>query len=61
MGKVQIELDNGNEWMLKYVRHILAMKRNLISIGKFGDGGRLSTFGETWWKVTKGSMVIAKG
>ena len=37
------------------------MKRNLISTGKLGDGGCLSTFGETWWKVTKGSMVIAKG
>ena len=37
------------------------MKINLISIGELGDGGCLSTFGETWWKVTKGSMVIAKG
>ena len=37
------------------------MKRNLISTGYFGDGGCLSTFGEMWWKVTKGSMVIAKG
>ena len=60
-GKVQIKLNNGSEWMLKYVRHIPAMKRNLISAGKLGDGGCLSTFGETWWKVTKGSMVISKG
>ena len=37
------------------------MKGNLISTGQLGDGGCLSTFGETWWKVTKGSMVIAKG
>ena len=37
------------------------MKINLISTGQLGDGGQLSTFGETWWKVTKGSMVIAKG
>ena len=37
------------------------MKRNLISKGHLGDGDCLSTFGETWWKVTKGSMVIAKG
>ena len=60
-GKVQIKLNNGSEWLLKDVRHILAMKRNLISIGKLGDGGCLSTFGETWWKVTKGSMAIEKG
>ena len=37
------------------------MKINLISTGQLGDGVCLSTFGETWWKVTKGSMVIAKG
>ena len=37
------------------------MKINLISTGQLGDGDYLSTFGETWWKVTKGSMVIAKG
>ena len=47
--------------MLKDVRHIPAMKRNLISTGQLGDSSCLSTFGETWWKITKGSMVIAKG
>ena len=60
MGKVQIKLNNGNEWLLKDLRHIPAMKRNLISTGHLGDGGYLSTFGEMWWKVTKGSMVIKK-
>ena len=37
------------------------MKRNMISIGKLGDNGCLSTFGETWWKITKGALVIEKG
>ena len=60
-GKVHIKLNNGSEWMLKDIWHIPTMKRNMISTGKLGDGGCLSTFGETWWKVTKGSMVIAKG
>ena len=32
-GKVQIKLNNGIELLLKDVRHILAMKRNLISTG----------------------------
>ena len=45
MGKEHIKLNNGNEWMLKYVRHILAMKINLISTFQLGDGGCLSTFG----------------
>ena len=60
-GKVQIKLNNENDWLLKDVRHIPAMKINLISTGQLGDSGCLSTFGETWWKITKGSMVIAKG
>ena len=37
------------------------MKINMISTGKLGDGGYLSMFGETWWKITKRSMVIGKG
>ena len=61
MGKVWIKLNNGSEWRLKYVRHIPTMKRNLISIGKLGDSCFLSTFGEMWWKITKGSLVIKKG
>ena len=31
VGKVHIKLNNGNEWILKYVRHILSMKIKLIS------------------------------
>ena len=52
-GKVWIKLNNGSEWMLKYVRHIPAMKRNLISTGKLGDSGCLSMFGETWGRSLK--------
>ena len=47
MCKVRIKLNNGNDWLLKDVRHIPAMKRNLISIGQLGDSGCLSMFGET--------------
>ena len=47
--------------MLKDVRHIPAMKINMFSTGQLGDSGCLSTFGETWWKITKESLVIEKG
>ena len=30
MAKVHIKLNNGNEWLLKYVRYIFAMKRKMI-------------------------------
>ena len=61
MGKVLIKLNNGNEWMLKYVRHILAMKRNLISTRQLGNSDCLSMFGKTWWKITEGALVIEIG
>ena len=60
MGKVHIKLNNGNEWMLKDVRHIPVMKRNMISTGKLGDSSCLSTFGKMWWKITRGVHVISK-
>ena len=37
------------------------MKINMISTRQLGHSGCLSMFGETWWNVTKGSMVIEKG
>ena len=52
-GKLQIKINNGNDWLLKDVRHIPAMKRKLISTGQLGDSSCLSMFGETWWKITK--------
>jgi hypothetical protein len=33
MGKVQIKLKNGNQWLLKVVRHVPNLRRNIISIG----------------------------
>ena len=46
--------------MLKHVRHIPAMKRNMISTWYLRDSGFLSTFGKMWWNITKGALVIAK-
>jgi hypothetical protein len=33
MGKVQIKQQNGNQWLLKEVRHVPDLRKNLISIG----------------------------
>ena len=48
MGKVCIKLNNGNEWIVKYVRSIHAIKRNMITTRKLGDNDYLSMFGKTW-------------
>ncbi len=33
MGEVQIKLHNGSEMLLVDVRHVLGLKKNLISLG----------------------------
>ena len=60
-GKVLIKLENGNKWLLKEVKHVLGMRKNLISTGYLGSEGFVSTFTDKTWKVTKGALVVAKG
>jgi hypothetical protein len=61
MGEIQIKQKNGNQWLLKEVRHILDLRRNLISTGQLASEGCISTFTDKMWKVTKGSLVMEKG
>jgi hypothetical protein len=61
MGKVKIKQRNGNQWLLKEVRHAPYLRKNIISTGKFASEGCISIFTDKVWKVTKGSFVIAKG
>jgi len=48
-------------WTLNNVRHIPALKRNLISIGQLDDEGHYTTFGDGHWKVMIGNLVVARG
>ena len=61
MGKVLIKQQNGNQWILKEVRHVPYLKKILISIGKLGGEGCVTTFIDKTWKVTKGALVVEKG
>jgi hypothetical protein len=61
MGKVKIKQSNGNQWLLKEVRHVPDLRKNIISTGKLESEGCISIFTDKVWKVTKGSLVIAKG
>ena len=47
--------------MLQEVRHVRNLRRNLISIGQLGSEGCVVMFTDNVWKVTKGSLVVAKG
>ncbi|KAL6331348.1 hypothetical protein AAG906_011285 [Vitis piasezkii] len=48
---VRISLPNESIWLLEKVRHILDLRRNLISVGQLDDEGH----------VTKGARVLARG
>jgi len=60
-GDIDIKTSNGSLWTLHNVRHIPALKGNLISIGQLDDEGLYTTFGDGVWKVTKGNLVVACG
>ncbi|XXG79495.1 hypothetical protein AAC387_Pa09g0546 [Persea americana] len=60
-GDVQIKLPNGSIWKLNDVRHVPSLKRNLISVGQLAISGHVTVFADDFWKVTKGSMVVARG
>ena len=61
MGAVFIKQQNGNQWLLKELRHVPDLKKNPVSIGQLGGEGCVTTFIDKTWKVTKGALVIAKG
>jgi hypothetical protein len=44
IGKVKIKKKNGNQWLLKEVRHIPDIIRNQISIGQLESEGCISIF-----------------
>eukprot|EP00253_Pinus_taeda_P007075 PITA_07075 len=61
MGKVFVKQQNGNQWLLKEVRHVPDLKKNLISTGQLGGEGCVTNFTDKACKVTKGALVIEKG
>ncbi|KAK2972111.1 hypothetical protein RJ640_013845 [Escallonia rubra] len=59
--KVEIKLSNGGTLILNDVRHIPELQKNLIFVSRLDHEGYFVEFGEKQWKVTKGSMVVARG
>ena len=60
-GDVHLETTNGTRLILKSVGHVDDLRLNIISVGKLDDEGYLSNFGGGRYKLTKGSMIIARG
>ncbi|CAH9093721.1 unnamed protein product [Cuscuta epithymum] len=61
IGDIVLTTSTGCKLVLKDVRHVPAMRLNLISAGKLDDAGLMNYFGEGKWKLTKGSLVMARG
>jgi hypothetical protein len=61
MRKVKIKQNNGNQWLLKEVRHVPYLRKNIISIGQLESEGCISIITDKMWKVIKVSLVITKG
>ena len=61
IGDVCIQTDVGCTMTLKDVRHILNLKLNLISGTSLDRARYESYFGNGRWKLTKGSLIIARG
>ena len=60
-GTVCIETSIGCKLTLENVRHVPDIRLNLLSVGKLDDIGLGSYFGEGKWKLTKGSLILARG
>ena len=61
MGDVCLEVSNGTMPVLRDVRHVPDIRLNLISTRKLYDEGFCNTFDNGQWKLTKGSLVVARG
>ena len=61
MGDVCLETNNGTMLLLKNVKHIPDICLNLISASRLDDEGFCNTFSDGHWKLTKGSMIVARG
>jgi hypothetical protein len=53
MGKVKIKKMNGNQSLLKDVRLVPYLRKNMISTGQLTSKGCISIFTDNMWKVTK--------
>ena len=61
IGDVFLETSIGNKLVRKDVRHVPDIRLNLISTSRLDDEGFTNSFYESKWRLTKGSLVVARG
>ena len=61
IGDIHLAMPNSTTFVLHRVRHVPALAKSLISVGQLDSLGFNVSFGDGGWKLTKGSLVLAKG
>lgn len=61
IGDICLETDSAFKLNLKDVKHVSVIRLNLIPAGKLEDDGYCNSFVKRQWKLTKGSLIVAKG
>ncbi|KAF3670456.1 putative acetylajmalan esterase-like [Capsicum annuum] len=56
-----LESNNGSKLVLNNVKHASDVRLNLIFVGNLDDEGYVNTLGAGQWKLTRGSMIVARG
>lgn len=61
IGYVELKLHDGSLKILTKVRHVLGLKRNLVSIGMLDESSLSCKTNSGAIKIAKGSLVIMRG
>ncbi|GKC56778.1 putative RNA-directed DNA polymerase, partial [Tanacetum coccineum] len=61
IGDICLKFDTGMELVLHNVKHVLDMRLNIISTGLLDEDGYHNSSGNGLWKITLGSLVVARG
>ncbi|KAG9450355.1 hypothetical protein H6P81_010320 [Aristolochia fimbriata] len=60
-GIIHLKMNDGGKLILKEVRHIPDLQKNLISVNKLDQEGHKITFENSSWKVSRGALTLIKG
>ncbi|KAD5318290.1 hypothetical protein E3N88_18236 [Mikania micrantha] len=61
VGDICLKFDTGMELVLHNVKHVPDIRLNLISAGTLDEDGYHNSFGDGNWKLTHGSLIVARG
>ncbi|GKA66722.1 putative RNA-directed DNA polymerase [Tanacetum coccineum] len=61
IGDICLKFDTGMELVLHNVKHVPDMRLNIISTGLLDEDGYHNSSGNGLWKVTLGSLIVARG